>query len=123
MGGYTMNKSIKAINKKNISNSRTQYLNHIRLYKISITVLRFLILMAFIAAWEISTRTGILNPIYIQLTIKKYAQLLLLWLKITAYSFIYGRHFLKHFYFLPYYNCRNGSSNSSLAVERLIRLP
>ena len=37
-----MNKSIKAINKKNISNSRTQYLNHIRLYKISITVLRFL---------------------------------------------------------------------------------
>ena len=57
-----MNKSIKAINKKNISNSRTQYLNHIRLYKISITVLRFLILMAFIAAWEISTRTGILNP-------------------------------------------------------------
>lgn len=57
-----MNKSIKAINKKDISNSRTQYLNHIRLYKISITVLRFLILMAFIAAWEISTRTGILNP-------------------------------------------------------------
>ena len=37
-----MNKSIKAINKKDISNSRTQYLNHIRLYKISITVLRFL---------------------------------------------------------------------------------
>ena len=30
-----MNKSIKAINKKDISNSRTQYLNHIRLYKIS----------------------------------------------------------------------------------------
>ena len=106
-----MNKSIKAINKKDISNSRTQYLNHIRLYKISITVLRFLILVALIAAWEISTRTGILNPFIFSSPSR------------ICTTFIAMAKDNSIFIFLPYYNCRNGSSNSSLAVERLIRLP
>lgn len=118
-----MNKSIKAINKKNISNSRTQYLNHIRLYKISITVLRFLILMAFIAAWEISTRTGILNPFIFSSPSRICTTFIAMAKDNSIFIHIWTTLFETFLSFFLNYNCRNGSSNSSLAVERLIRLP
>lgn len=46
----------------NISTQRQLYLTKLRRYHITITIIRFLILIGLIAAWEISTRTGLLNP-------------------------------------------------------------
>lgn len=45
-----------------VSPQRSTYLNKLKRYHIIVTIVRFLILTGFIAAWEISTRTGVVNP-------------------------------------------------------------
>ena len=44
------------------SSGRHSYIKKLRRYHTAVTIVRFLILILFIALWEISTRTGMLNP-------------------------------------------------------------
>lgn len=53
---------IKICSSTTISPQRSTYLNRLKRYHIIVTIVRFLILIGFIAAWEISTRTGTVNP-------------------------------------------------------------
>lgn len=72
-----------------VSPQRSTYLNKLKRYHIIVTIVRFLILTGFIAAWEISTRTGVVNPLY-SVLLQEFLVHLYLWLKIAVYLCIYG---------------------------------